>query len=174
MKVHTDDSVLVISGKDRGKVGKVIRVLPETMRVVVDGVNIRTKHIRKSHDRAGQIVRFEGSIAASAVMLLDPRDGKPTRVGYRIDPATGAKVRVARRSGSVIERGAPPEIAEQTSREESATQPKLGALAGLKKTPFWKRALGIGPRGSEEAGEGAERADIHPTTSVARRSRESS
>ena len=84
MKIRTGDTVVVISGtrKNKGKVGKVLKVFPQTSRVVVEGVNIATRHYKKQGTQAGQIVKMEKSIDASNVMLQCPITQKPTRVGY--------------------------------------------------------------------------------------------
>lgn len=100
MKIQKGDTVIVISGKDRGKEGVVSRVMPSSNRVIVDGVNIAKKHQkpRKANEQGGIIDR-DMPIHVSNVMLV--HKGKPVRVGYRIE-ADGTKVRVARPSGEVI------------------------------------------------------------------------
>lgn len=84
MKIRTGDTVVVISGtrKNKGKSGKVLRVFPQSGRVVVEGINIATRHYKKQGTQAGQIVKMEKSIDASNVMLQCPFTQKPTRVGY--------------------------------------------------------------------------------------------
>jgi large subunit ribosomal protein L24 len=84
MKIRSGDNVVVISGtrKNKGKVGKVLKVFPQTGRVIVEGINIATRHIKKQGTTAGQIVKMEKSIDASNVMLECPITKKPTRVGY--------------------------------------------------------------------------------------------
>lgn len=84
MKIRTSDSVVVISGKDKGKTGKVLKAMPESGKVIVEGVNIVTRHFKKQGPNAGQIVKFEKAIDASNVMLECPITKKPTRVGYVI------------------------------------------------------------------------------------------
>lgn len=85
MKIKKDDTVLIISGKDRGKKGKIIRALPKERKVVVEGVNIRKKHIRpRRAGEKGQIVEMPAPIDVSNVMIICPKCGKPTRVGYKI------------------------------------------------------------------------------------------
>jgi large subunit ribosomal protein L24 len=100
MRLRVGDTVQVISGADRGKQGKVLRLL-DGGRVLVEGVNVRWKHARPSpkQPRGGRL-RKEAGIAASKVMPLDPESGRPTRVGHAV--ADGKKVRVARRSGKPI------------------------------------------------------------------------
>ena len=80
MKLHTGDTVLVISGKDRGKTGSIIRVMPEDNRVIVGGINIRTRHVKKTPQQAGRILKYEAALSASNVMILDPKTGKPARI----------------------------------------------------------------------------------------------
>lgn len=82
MKIRTGDSVVIMSGKDKGKTGKVVKVFPVTGKVIVEGVNIVTRHLKKHGTQAGQIVKMEKAIDASNVMLECPITGKPTRVGY--------------------------------------------------------------------------------------------
>jgi large subunit ribosomal protein L24 len=103
MKVRRDDQVMVISGKDRGKTGRVLRVDPSRQRVYVEGLNIVKRHQRPrpgSTDPGGVIER-EGPIHVSNVMLLDPNDNKPTRVG--VVREDGHRFRVARRTGTRID-----------------------------------------------------------------------
>ena len=105
MKVHKGDTVLVISGKDKGAKGKVIQAFPSRNRVLVEGVNRIKKHTAQSANErgasSGGIVTQEAPIHVSNVMVVDS-DGKPTRVGYKT-MADGKKVRVAKRSGEVID-----------------------------------------------------------------------
>ena len=105
MKVHKGDTVLVISGKDKGAKGKVIQAFPKTQRVLVEGVNRIKKHTAASANErgasSGGIVTQEASIHVSNVMVVDS-DGNPTRVGYRVDEETGKKVRISRKSGKDI------------------------------------------------------------------------
>jgi large subunit ribosomal protein L24 len=103
MKIKRDDQVVVISGKDRGKTGRVVRVDPAKERVYVEGLNVVKRHQRPrpgSTDPGG-VVEKEGPIHVSNVMLLDPTDNKPTRVG--IVREGGARFRVARRTGNRID-----------------------------------------------------------------------
>lgn len=81
MKIRLDDNVLIITGKDRGKTGKVMRVLDKRNHVVVEKVNIRTKHIKKKPGQAGQKIHYEAPISASNVMIICPQCSKTTRVG---------------------------------------------------------------------------------------------
>ncbi len=97
------DRVRVIRGDDRGKEGKVLRVLPRKGRVVVEGVNIITKHRRATPEVEGGRVKYEGSIHLSNVMLLDPKSGEPTRVRRQVDK-DGSVERLAVKSGQPITR----------------------------------------------------------------------
>jgi large subunit ribosomal protein L24 len=103
LKIRRDDKVVVISGKDRGKTGRILRVDPEKDRVYVEGMNIVKRHTRPrpgSSDPGG-VIESEGPIHVSNVMLIDPTDNKPTRVG--IIREDGKRVRVARRTGNRID-----------------------------------------------------------------------
>lgn len=99
MKVHTWDKVKVIAWKDKGKEGKILSVDTKASRVLVEGVNIVTRHIKKQWTTPGQIVKTERSIDASNVMLIDST-GKTTRVGYRIE--AGKKERISKKTGKKI------------------------------------------------------------------------
>ena len=102
--VRKGDTVVVVAGKERGKKGKVLRVIPEKGRVVVERINMIKKHQKPTQKvRQGGIIEREGSIHLSNVMLLDPNSDKPTRVGMR-ELADGKKVRVARRSGEMLDK----------------------------------------------------------------------
>ena len=108
MRIRTDDQVIVISGKDAGKTGRVVRTEPQRRRVYVEGLNMIKRHERPrsqgdlKNAQAGGIVEKEGPIDASNVMLLDPKGNKPTRVGVRRDEG-GKRVRYAKRSGTAID-----------------------------------------------------------------------
>lgn len=105
MKVHKGDTVLVISGKDKGAKGKVIQAFPERNRVLVEGVNRIRKHTANSANErgasSGGIVTQEAPIHVSNVMVVDS-DGTPTRIGYRVDEESGKKVRISKRNGKDI------------------------------------------------------------------------
>jgi large subunit ribosomal protein L24 len=102
LKVRKDDEVVVITGRDKGKSGKVIRVIPDELRVVVQGVNMVKRHTRPAQGRQGGIVEKEAPIHVSNVSHLDPKDRTPTKVGYKT--VDGRKVRFARKSGEMIDR----------------------------------------------------------------------
>ena len=100
MKLKKGDKVMVISGKDRGKTGEVTDVRKDEDRVVVAGVNVMKKHKRAQGDVKGQIVEKPMPIHASNVMVVDPKSGKPTRIG--IERKEGKRVRIAKKSGQEI------------------------------------------------------------------------
>jgi large subunit ribosomal protein L24 len=105
MKVKKDDTVVVIAGKDRGSRGKVIAAMPETNKVIVEGINRIKKHTKVTTGargaKVGGIETTEAAISASNVMVVDGQ-GSATRVGYRRDEETGKNVRISRRSGKDI------------------------------------------------------------------------
>ena len=108
MKVRRDDQVKVISGKDRGKTGRVLRTDPERQRVYVEGMNIQKRHQKprtladtQRAQEVGGVLEVEGPIHVSNVMLLDPKDNSPTRV--RIKREGGRRVRVAKKSGEDLD-----------------------------------------------------------------------
>ncbi len=107
-RIKTDDEVIVIGGKDRGKRGKVLRVEPKNNRLYVEGLNMVKRHQRPRQvagaqraETVGGVIEKEGPIHISNVLLVDPRDGKPTRVGVEIED--GKRYRVARRSGTRLD-----------------------------------------------------------------------
>jgi large subunit ribosomal protein L24 len=102
-KIKKGDNVVVISGRDRGKRGEVLRVMRKEDRLVVQGINMIKRHTRPSAGHPGGIVDKEASIHVSNVAHVDPASSRPTRVGYKV-LADGRKVRFAKRSGEVIDR----------------------------------------------------------------------
>jgi large subunit ribosomal protein L24 len=106
VKIHKGDTVLVISGKDKGAKGKVLQAYPTRDKVLVEGVNRIKKHTPISTNqrgsRSGGIVTQEAPIHVSNVMVVDS-DGKPARVGYRVDEDTGKRVRISKRNGKDIQ-----------------------------------------------------------------------
>jgi large subunit ribosomal protein L24 len=102
LKIKRGDTVMVITGKEKGKRGEVERVLPKVNRVVVSGVNVRTRHARPTQNNQQGLYTFEAPIHVSNVKLVDPNSGEPTRVGYRFTDS-GEKIRVAKRSGEDID-----------------------------------------------------------------------
>jgi large subunit ribosomal protein L24 len=102
LKVKRGDVVVVISGKEKGKRGEVERVIPAKERVVVGGVNVRTRHARPSQQNQEGLYTFAAPIHVSNVMLVDPDSGEPTKVGYRFSDL-GEKIRVSKKSGKDID-----------------------------------------------------------------------
>ena len=102
LKIKKGDQVVVITGKDKGRQGEVISVNPAENRAVVRGVNVAKRHQKQTAAQEGGIVSKELPIHVSNLALRDPKDGKPTRVGYKT-LGDGKKVRVAKRSGEVID-----------------------------------------------------------------------
>ncbi len=101
LKIKKGDTVVVLTGKDKGSKGEVLKVFPEDNKVLVQGINLAKKHQAASAAGAGGITSIERPIHASNVSLIDPKSDKPTRVGYKIDK-DGTKTRIARRSGEAI------------------------------------------------------------------------
>lgn len=102
LKIKKGDNVVVLSGKDKGKQGEVVKVLPKEARAIVTGVNMVKRHQRQSQTQEGGIISKEASIHISNLGIEDPKDGKPTRVGMKT-LEDGRKVRFAKRSGEVID-----------------------------------------------------------------------
>ena len=100
-RIKKGDNVIVIAGNSKGKTGKVLTVIPEKDRVIVEGVAMVSKHTKpNAKNPQGGIVKQEASIHVSNVALVDPKSGKATRIGYKIED--GKKVRVAKKSGEEI------------------------------------------------------------------------
>lgn len=153
MKLRIGDTVAIISGKDKGKSGTVLKLFPSEQRVVIGGLNMRTRHIKKTSQSAGRIVKFEASMNWSKVMVIDPKSGKPTRVRFELK--NGKKVRVGVKSKVEIVPTKPKAVkktaaAKDTKKSDKADTKTTGetaaeaaeATAG-KKSPFWKR-MGFG------------------------------
>ena len=101
-KFRKGDKVVVLTGRDRGKVGEIIKSVPDNDRVIVQGVNIVRRHTKPSASSSGGIVEKELSLHISNIAILDPKDKRPSRVGFRrLDD--GTKVRFSKRSGEVID-----------------------------------------------------------------------
>jgi large subunit ribosomal protein L24 len=100
-KIRKGDKVVVLTGKDKGRTGEVIQVMPKEDRALVRGVNVVKRHQRQTQNQEAGIITKEASIHLSNIAIADPKDGKPTRVGFKIDG--DKKVRVAKRSGEVID-----------------------------------------------------------------------
>ena len=103
LRIKKGDRVVVITGRDKGKQGEILKVLPKESRVIVQGVNLAKRHTRPSPaDPSGGILDKELPMHISNIAHIDPKSGKPTRVGFKL-LADGRKVRVARRSGETID-----------------------------------------------------------------------
>jgi large subunit ribosomal protein L24 len=102
LKIKKGDKVVVISGRDKGKSGEVLRVMPKEQRLLVQGVHMIKRHTRPSAGNPGGIVEKEGTIHVSNVAHIDPKSNRPTRVGYKT-LEDGRKVRFAKRSGEVLD-----------------------------------------------------------------------
>ena len=101
-KIRKGDKVIVITGKDKGKQGEIVRMIPDENRAVVRGINMVRRHTRQTAAQEGGIISKEMPIQISNLALRDPKDGKPTRIGYKT-LADGKKVRIAKRSGETID-----------------------------------------------------------------------
>jgi large subunit ribosomal protein L24 len=100
-KIRKGDKVVILTGKDKGRSGEVLQVMPKEDRAVVRGVNLVKRHQRQSASQEAGIITKEAPIHLSNLAIADPKDGKPTRVGFKIDG--DKKVRVAKRSGATID-----------------------------------------------------------------------
>jgi large subunit ribosomal protein L24 len=101
-KIKKGDKVVVVSGRDKGRSGEVVRVMPREDRALVRGINVVKRHQKQTMKEEGGIIRKELPIHISNIAIADPKDGKPTRVGFKILD-DGRKVRFARRSGDLID-----------------------------------------------------------------------
>ena len=101
MRIKKDDTVIVLTGKDKGKTGKVLKAMPKDGKVIVEGVNIQTKHQKQTQKEAAEIKHQEGPIDESNVMYYDSKTKAPTRIGYKVE--NGKKVRVSKKTGAVID-----------------------------------------------------------------------
>ena len=102
MKIKKGDQVIVLSGEDKGKTGEVVKSMPKESKVVVQGINLVKRHTKPSQTTPGGIVTKEAPINVSNVAIVDPKTGKATKIGYK--EVDGKKVRVARKSGEVIDK----------------------------------------------------------------------
>ena len=101
-RIKKNDSVMVIAGKERGKIGKVMRVFPAQDRALVERLNMVKRHVMpRSPQDSGGILEKEAPLHLSNLMLVDPQDGRPTRIGFKI--VDGRKMRVSRRTGNVLD-----------------------------------------------------------------------
>ena len=102
MKIKKNDNVKIIAGKDKGKTGKVAQVFPQHNKVVVEGLNVRFKHMRpKRQNEKGQRIEYSAPLDASNVMVIDSKTGKPTRIGHK-RIASGEKIRISKKSGEAV------------------------------------------------------------------------
>ena len=100
-KIRKGDKVVVLTGKDKGRTGEVVQVMPKEDRAIVRGVNVVKRHQRQTQSQEAGIISKEASIHLSNIAIADPKDGKPTRVGFKVEG--DKKVRVAKRSGVSID-----------------------------------------------------------------------
>ncbi len=102
MKIKKGDRVVVLAGRDKGKRGEVLQVMPKDNRALVQGVNLVRRHQKQTPQQDGGIIAKEGPIHISNLAVEDPKDGEPTRIGYKMTE-DGRKVRIAKRSGELID-----------------------------------------------------------------------
>ena len=103
MNFKVGDEVVVITGSDKGKKGKILKTLKAENKVIVEGVNVRKKHQKPTGQETGGIIEVERAIDASNVMLIDPKTKERTRVGHTTDEKTGKKIRIAKKSNEKID-----------------------------------------------------------------------
>ncbi len=103
MKIKTGDKVRILAGKDKGKDGTVLQVFPKQMRIVVEGINMLTRHLRGRGDNAGQKIQFPGTLHISNAQVISAKSGKSGRVGYKFIDKDGSKtkIRIIRSKGAV-------------------------------------------------------------------------
>ena len=101
MRIKKDDTVIVLTGKDKGKTGKVLKAMPKDGKVIVEGINMQTKHQKQSQKEAAEIKHQEGPLDVSNVMYYDTKSKTASKIGYKMDG--DKKVRVAKKTGEVID-----------------------------------------------------------------------
>ena len=101
MQIKKDDTVIVITGKDKGKKGKVLKALPKDNKVIVEGINVQTKHQKQTRKLKSEIKHQEGPIDVSNVMFYDTKAKAPTKIGYKIE--NGEKKRVSKKTGQILD-----------------------------------------------------------------------
>ena len=101
MRIKKDDTVIVLTGKDKGKTGKVLKAMPKTGKVIVEGINMQTKHQKQTQKAAAEIKHQEGPIDVSNVMYYDTKAKQASKIGFKVED--GKKVRVAKKTGNVID-----------------------------------------------------------------------
>ena len=158
MKIRAGDNVVIITGKDKGKTGQVLRVLHTKNRLVVTDINMRTRHMKANPNRPGEIIKYEASIAASNVMLVDPKSKKRSRIGFKTEK--GKKFRIFKQSGEEIKKTtiakkkdanaadkaadkAVEKATEKVDAKKKETKTAKDASTTDKKSPFWKK-MGFG------------------------------
>ena len=103
LKLKKDDIVVVLAGTSKGKEGKIIKVIPSTNRAIVEGLNMISKHTKpNAANPQGGIIKQEASIHISNLMLVDPKSGKPTKVGRKVDEKTGKLKRFVKKTGELL------------------------------------------------------------------------
>lgn len=162
MNIRAGDNVVVITGKDKGKTGQVLRVLHAKNRVVVTDINMRTRHMKATPNRPGEIVKYEASLSASNVMLVDPQSKKRSRTGF--SKLNGKKVRIFKQSGEEVKKTAIAkkkgsdakvmEAAEKKSKKGAEVKKKSTSVPSdtSSKSPFWKK-MGFGAEEMGAAGD---------------------
>lgn len=101
MQIKKDDTVMVITGKDKGKKGKVLKAIPSDEKVIVEGVNLQTKHQKQTRKLKSEIKHQEGPIHVSNVMFYDTKAKAPTKIGYKVE--NGQKKRVSKKTGQILD-----------------------------------------------------------------------
>ncbi len=101
MQIKKDDTVMVITGKDKGKKGKVLKAIPSDEKVIVEGINIQTKHQKQTRKLKSEIKHQEGPIHVSNVMFYDTKTKAPTKIGYKVE--NGQKKRVSKKTGQILD-----------------------------------------------------------------------
>lgn len=170
-KIHvkTDDSVIVIAGKERGKTGKIVKADPTGGRVFVSGVNMVKKHQKaRGQNKPAGIIEREGSIDASNVMIVCPKCGKPTRVAHQID-AEGKKTRICKKCGAPIDKTKKPatKAAAKKAVAPKALAPKATAQpAAEKEAPAKATAKKAEPKATTAKTEATKAATTAKKTTV--------
>lgn len=149
MKLRTGDTVVVISGKDKGKTGTILKIFPVDGKIVVAGLNLRTRHVKKTSQGPGRILRYEASLHASKVMIIDPKTMKRSRIGFKIDEK-GNMIRISKVSGEEVakvraEKKPKATRVTEVIEEKNTETPKKAA-----KQPFWKK-VGFGAEALADA-----------------------
>ncbi|MEL7658520.1 MAG: 50S ribosomal protein L24 [Bacillota bacterium] len=101
MQIKKDDTVIVITGKDKGKKGKVIKAMPKEDKIIVEGINVQTKHQKQTRKVQAEIKHQEGPIHVSNVMFYDNKAKAPTKIGYKVE--NGQKKRVSKKTGQILD-----------------------------------------------------------------------